>query len=145
MITGDEIKETTKEKPILIVDDEPTSLNLLSKIVESIGFPAISADNGKAALKILNENPHIQFIFTDYKMPVMDGPSMIKAIHRNNKLKNIPIVLISGKVGFKEAGALLSKGVKGFMEKPIFKDDIKNILTQFTAVPREDEEESESR
>ncbi len=113
---------------ILIVDDEPTALSLMSKIIANCGYKPVTAQNGKEGLDILNTTFNIAMIFTDYQMPVMDGIKMIDKIHKDNRFANIPIVMISGIITHKEAGKLLSKGVAAFREKPIYTADIKALL-----------------
>ncbi|MFC1585436.1 response regulator [Fibrobacterota bacterium] len=121
-----------KKRSVLIVDDDPNFLGILGRMIQNIGFHPISAENGQAGLDFLKNNPEICCVFTDYKMPSMDGPALIKKIRKIKELKDLPIYILSGAVSLKKAGDLLDRGVKGFMEKPIFQDDIKNILEQVT-------------
>ena len=118
------------KKSVLIIDDDVSAQILLQKIVMDKGYECIIRSNGKEGLEALEEE-NVSFIFTDYKMPVMDGLAMIKKIHKNPKWSHIPIVLISGHVSFKEAGKFLEYGVKGFMEKPFNINGIENFLEQY--------------
>jgi len=68
-------------------------------------------------------------------LPVMDGPALIKRIYKIKSFKDIPIVIFSAFLGFKETGKLLEMGVKGFMEKPIHHREISNFLARVYKIP----------
>ena len=118
-------------KKVLIVDDDPVTLYLISTIVSEMGLHPLLAENGREALELLRIQKDVLCIFSDIVMPVMDGPSMIKKIHKKEELKTIPIILFSGELGFKEAGKYLKNGVVGFMEKPIVREYVRNTLKVF--------------
>jgi CheY-like chemotaxis protein len=79
---------------VLVVDDEFGIVELFEAILQDEGYRVLTAVNGKLALEILaNERPDL--IFLDFMMPVMDGPSVLRAIARNPELVGVPIVLMS--------------------------------------------------
>ena len=79
---------------VLVVDDEFGIVELFEAILQDEGYRVLTAVNGKLALEILAyERPDL--IFLDFMMPVMDGPSVLRAIARNPELVGVPIVLMS--------------------------------------------------
>ena len=127
--------------PLLVVEDTPNILELLSVALRFKGYPVETAKNGKEALeKIANERPAL--IITDILMPVMDGYAFVQALRTNVKTHNIPIIFLSATyVTPKDKEFALSLGASRFMEKPIDTEDflltIAELLTQGPAtLPR---------
>jgi len=86
---------TMPENPeILIVDDIPFNLKLLSDVLTSNNYKVMVATNGKTALKIATlKRPHL--ILLDVIMPEMDGFEICQQLKANPKTRNIPIIFIS--------------------------------------------------
>ncbi len=116
---------------ILIVDDDDSFLDLMVTIISGMGYKTLTANDGKEALTILKETADIALILTDFEMPGMNGPTLVKKVHKNKALNHIPMIMVSGRVGFKEAGYLLGKGVRAFREKPIFPAEIIGLVKLF--------------
>ena len=84
-------------KKILLVDDEPDILRMLEIRLKHAGYETATACNGKEALEILKKDP-IDLILLDLLMPVMDGREVCKIMKNDEKLKNIPIMLLTASV-----------------------------------------------
>ncbi|MGG1551082.1 response regulator transcription factor [Paenibacillus ferrarius] len=104
---------------ILIVDDEPMIRRGLQKLVEQSELPIESlrtADNGAQAMeRIQEERP--DFLFTDIRMPKMDGLALCERIAEMDA--DIQVVVISGYGDFEYAQRCLSYGVKEYLLKPV--------------------------
>lgn len=81
---------------VLIVDDEEDITEMLEELyVEQFGCKVFIASNGLEALEIL-KNEDINLLSVDYKMPIMDGSALIKAIREGDTtFKNMHILLVS--------------------------------------------------
>ncbi len=96
---------------IMIVDDSPASLKLLSKILLMGGFQVRQALNGKVALTVIKQQPP-DLILLDIRMPDMDGFEVCSQLKTDDKTRNIPVIFISGleqaddKIKAFEAGGL---------------------------------------
>lgn len=98
---------------ILVVDDEPTLLELLAEILEGEGYAVVTARDGRAALMAYLSAPP-DLVLMDVMMPVMDGPTAFRAMRAQPVDGSVPIVLTS-------AGAdpdRLDPGIDGFLPKP---------------------------
>ena len=82
-----------KSHRILLVDDDPAIAELLRIHFEADGFDVEVADNGKAAMALLNSRP-FDLIITDLFMPDMDGLELIKELPRKHSA--IKIIAVSG-------------------------------------------------
>lgn len=96
---------------ILIVDDNPENIKVLSDLIESEGYISRIAKNGKQAVKSVSTEPP-DLILMDVQMPGMDGYEATRKIKSNDKFESIPIIFVSAmsvefnKVLAYEAGAV---------------------------------------
>ena len=82
-------------KKILIVDDDPDNISIISLIVEDHGYTSVSANNGKEGLKMAKkEKPDL--ITLDLIMPEQSGIVMFQELKKDPDLAEIPVVIISG-------------------------------------------------
>ncbi|MBO5975053.1 MAG: sigma-54-dependent Fis family transcriptional regulator [Paludibacteraceae bacterium] len=107
---------------ILIIDDERSIRNTLKDILEVEGYSIDLAENGFEALKSLEKNEY-QIIFSDIKMPQMDGIELLQKI--KEKEIESPVIMISGHGNIETAVDCIKKGAYDFIEKPI---DLNRLL-----------------
>ena len=72
-------------KNILVVDDDVRNLFALTTVFERYNINVITAESGKEAINILNENPKIDMVLMDIMMPEMDGYETTQKIRREHK------------------------------------------------------------
>lgn len=108
---------------ILVVDDSPLVRKLAEATLQEAGYEIYTADDGEEGLKIADTiNPDL--ILVDFIMPKMTGSQFCKLLQESEKLKNIPIILITGKgeeVGKKFAEKF---GVLDYFVKPFKSEDL---------------------
>ena len=113
---------------ILIVEDEQRSREGLCNLIRKAGagYEIIGqASNGAAALElILQQKPDL--VFTDIKMPVMDGIALISAV-RAKEIKT-EFVIVSGYADFEYARQSISLDVAEYLLKPVTQEDVEQIL-----------------
>ncbi|MHB8883113.1 MAG: response regulator [Thermodesulfovibrionales bacterium] len=107
-----------KNQRILIVDDEPMNLKVISFILENYGYAYETATNGKEALeKVKSFSPDL--IFLDIMMPEMDGYEACRRIKEDPSSRNIPVVMVTA-LADKDAKLLgLKAGANDFLSKPV--------------------------
>ena len=99
---------------ILIVDDEPELLNILSCVLRR-EFHVLTASNGEDALCTLKTHPSISLILLDLDMPVMNGLEMLKRIRI--KGNDIKVMIMSGTCCYEWARECADLNVQGYIEK----------------------------
>jgi two-component system response regulator PrrA len=125
----------SKKPRVLIVDDDPRTLNTLRDRLEFNGMTVITATNGVKGLAaaIINK-PDI--IITDIAMPVLNGIEMINAIRNIETDKHIPIIAVIGKEKIEDILAAMQLRVEGYLAKPFEMSDllgkIENLLEAST-------------
>jgi CheY-like chemotaxis protein len=101
---------------ILVVDDDPAILKLISSVLEQEGFSIINSFNGKEALKQV-EIHQPQLILIDMVMPEMDGVEFIRLLRKSKK--SIPLIVMSGNLtGIKFLGSVKLLGAEANLIKP---------------------------
>lgn len=107
---------------LLIVDDVPDNLFLVSTILEEEGYEIITSSNGREALKEIEAQPP-DLILLDVMMPVMDGYEVTRRVRAMKDLPFIPILLITA---YDRANAVkgLDLGADEFIRKPIEADEL---------------------
>src|SRR6267143_948106 len=100
---------------VLVVDDDPNLVRLMSKFLKLEGFAPVPAANGLEALAYLRAGGDASVILLDLRMPVMDGWAFRIEQRRDPGLAKIPIVVLSGMEGDRvqelEAAASFNKPV----------------------------------
>jgi CheY-like chemotaxis protein len=103
-------------KNILLVDDDPKTLDLVSNILRSAGYIPHAVASGKAALQRLSE-VHMDAILLDLVMPEMDGFEVLRRIKERPTLGNIPVFVLTGKDLTEAEIALLKNLAKALLRK----------------------------
>jgi PAS domain S-box-containing protein len=101
---------------ILLVDDEPDILRVLSISLKADGYEVTSAQNGKQALQIYNEQLH-DIVITDVRMPGLDGIDVLKAVKKINA--ETEVIIITGHGDIDAAIEALQNGASDFINKPV--------------------------
>jgi YesN/AraC family two-component response regulator len=108
----------------LVVDDEPNTLELHARIVQSqsVSNRVLTAGNGIEALQILQKN-NVDLVLLDLQMPGMDGFEVLEAMHENESTRDIPIIVVTGKTLAEKDMDRLNEGVAVVLQKGIFSLD----------------------
>lgn len=105
---------TTKQK-ILIVDDEPTNIDLLRSILSD--YEIMATCDGNEALKACSKNPP-DLILLDIIMPGMDGYEVCKRLKNNQTTNDIPIIFITAKTSAQDEAKGIELGGIDYIRKP---------------------------
>ncbi len=103
---------------ILAVEDDEFSLKLLLRHLTTQGFPnVVTASNGAEALELIRKDP-FDLILMDIEMPIMDGASALEAIKSDLKLRDIPVIMISGVGAMDSIVNCIELGAEEYLLKP---------------------------
>jgi len=111
---------------ILIVDDSTVVKAVMVNALGQSGIPIhriLDAANGREALKILETTP-IDLVFADINMPVMSGVELVERMHADERLKKVPVIIISTEGSATRMEYLREKGVKAYVRKPFTAEQI---------------------
>jgi len=120
-------------KNIMVVDDEPNTLELAKVILEMKSFKVTTFDIAKDALTALSKGTLPDLILLDMRMPQISGPDFCKKVKENPKLKKIKIVFFTASSN-KDENILKQTGVLGYIFKPFDNDDFVKQVNKYLAM-----------
>ena len=117
-------RRSAERKPtILVVDDSVTVRKVTSRFLERQGLNAIVAKDGIDAMEILQElTPDLMLL--DIEMPRMDGFEVATQVRNNQRLQQIPIIMITSRTGDKHRTRAFETGVDDYMGKPFQENEL---------------------
>lgn len=131
------LKRVAVDRPrarILAVDDEPVVLDSFRKILVLAGYSVDTVETGQEALGLLRKNDY-EFVFTDLKMPGMDGLDVTKA--SKHLRPDIDVVMITGYATIESAVDTMKHGAMDYVQKPFTEDELVDFTNQLV-IRRED-------
>lgn len=105
-------------KTILVADDNPVSRELISEVLESLGFRIVQASDGGDALeKARSSKPDL--VLLDIQMPVMDGFAVLEELRRYPDTIDLRVVALTAFAMFGDREKAMQAGFNGYITKPI--------------------------
>ena len=115
---------------ILIVDDSPSQLLGIKRIVEKLGHETLSAEDGAAGVEVAKqEMPDL--ILMDVVMPNLNGFQATRTISKNADTAHIPIILVTTKDQETDRVWGMRQGAKAYVTKPIKEEELVKALQEF--------------
>ena len=105
-------------KHILVVDDDPRNLFVMTAALERHGAKISNAVNGRRALDFLQQQ-RVDLILMDIMMPEMDGMQAIAALRADTALSSMPVVAISAKAASADMAEIMASGADDYLSKPV--------------------------
>lgn len=117
----------------LVVDDSLTMRRIVANSLKNLGYENfVEAVDGSDALNKLAADSTINFIITDWNMPGLSGLDLLKAIRSNEKLKKLPVLMVTTRGVKEDIVDAMTAGVNNYIIKPftpqVLKEKINQIL-----------------
>jgi CheY-like chemotaxis protein len=125
-----QVDEPAEPLTVLIADDDPVVLRLLSATLRPDGFRLLEARDGAAALRLARrELPAL--ILLDWHMPAPDGLEVCRALRAeaDERLRNVPVVLITAETGADSMALGVAAGVTDYLRKPFSPAHVRSRVT----------------
>nr|WP_315981245.1 response regulator [Aliamphritea spongicola] len=104
---------------------------IIKNLLRDLGFTNIvEADDGKTALPIL-QSGSIEFLVTDWNMPIMTGIDLLKTVRADPNLKHIPVLMVTAEAKRDQIVEAAQAGVNGYVIKPFTAAVLKEKSTRF--------------
>ncbi|GAB6049521.1 chemotaxis response regulator CheY [Hydrogenophilus islandicus] len=102
----------------LVVDDFSTMRRIVRNLLKELGYTNVEeAEDGQVALNKLESQP-FDFVITDWNMPNMDGLTLLRKIRSSDKLKHLPVLMITAEAKKENIIAAAQAGASGYIVKP---------------------------
>ena len=122
------IAKLTSSATIMVVEDEPLNMLLITEVLRKMGFTVTKAGNGKEAISLL-ETLRPDLIFMDVNMPEMDGFTATTLIRQTDSpIATIPIIALTADAMKEDRERCLESGMSDYISKPFRLDEIDAIL-----------------
>jgi two-component system chemotaxis response regulator CheY len=127
----------SKDMRFLVVDDYSTMRRIIKNLLQDLGYANIvEADDGKTALPVL-QGGNIDFVITDWNMPLMPGLELLKQIRADAKLAKLPVLMVTAEAKREQIIEAVQAGVSGYVVKPftaeVLKQKLEKILSTLGA------------
>lgn len=108
---------------VAVVEDSSTMRQSVVRILKSQLFQVLEAENGQKALGLLDANPDIKLIVTDYDMPIMDGFELIRTLRQNHSRDEMGIIGMSASDDPLLSATMLKFGADDYVSKPFLVEE----------------------
>ena len=125
----------TQKKTVLVIDDEPDVRDYLSCLLEDNGFDVETAENGEEGLSRMSASPP-DLVTLDITMPVKTGIRLYRDIKKDQALRDIPVIIITGISRDFEKFISSRRTVpppEGYVNKPVDQAKLLSLVRQLTA------------
>ncbi len=116
---------------VVVIDDEPDSLEVASRILRFYGANVYTASNGKEGLELIRHH-RPKFVISDLSMPVMDGWEMLFEIQQDRHIAQIPIIALTAHAMVGDRTRAIEAGFYNYLTKPLtpstFMGDLLRLL-----------------
>ena len=109
---------TNDNRRMLVADDDPAILRLIATILEKENFTVVTARDGREAYKILQADPNFTAAILDVVMPHISGPELVRYMKSEDRLKRIPVMMMTAEQDPKLSSDSFSAGAVVFLPKP---------------------------
>ncbi len=126
-MTNKPIENNFQEQKILLVDDDPSLLKLLSVRLQATGLEVKTAESASQAIALI-PSYHPQLVITDLRMEEMDGLELFNYLQK--KYPTLPVIILTAHGTIKEAVSATRQGVFGFLTKPIDSHELLELINK---------------
>ncbi|HVF30925.1 MAG TPA: response regulator [Pyrinomonadaceae bacterium] len=124
-----------KKNYVLVADDDPAILWLVRTLVEGEGYSVVTAMDGKDALRMLKSDRRVIAAIVDVMMPYIQGTELVKFMQSDEKLKKIPVIMMTAEQNPKLPSKSFQSGAIAFLPKPFTNAQLRTILRTVALKP----------
>jgi CheY-like chemotaxis protein len=115
-------------KKVLLVDDDVRNIFAMTSVLERFKMDVVSAENGRDALNLLQQDKEIDIVLMDIMLPTMDGYETIGAIRQIAEFEDLPIIAVTAKAMKGDREKCLAAGASDYIAKPVDADQLRSIM-----------------
>ena len=116
-------------KTALIIEDDELSRDMMQHTLEKLGFKTLLAEDGLQALEFMT--CPIDIVFSDIRMPNMDGMTLIEHIRQKPELESLPVIAVTASSFEHEKQSYLNSGFSDFIAKPVHWQPLCDCINRF--------------
>ena len=110
---------------ILTVDDSRMIRTIIRGVIETLGYEALEADCGEAALEVLGkEAVDVALVLLDWNMPGMNGLEVLQALKAREETRDIPVMMVTTEAEKSNIVRAIQNGAVNYLTKPFRQEDL---------------------
>ncbi len=113
---------------VLVVDNDPSTGQLLSLVGENEGYQVVSVDDGRQAYRILKSDANFAAAVFNMTMPNLKGLDLVRYMKTEKRLIRIPVVIVAGDKGLQLISDSFAAGALAFLPKPFTREKLARTL-----------------
>jgi CheY-like chemotaxis protein len=121
---------------VLVADDDPAILRLVTAILEKEGYSVVGARDGREAYKALQENTNFTAAVFDVVMPHIPGPELVRYMRTENRFNKIPVMMMTAEQDPKLSSDSFAAGAVVFLPKPFTTVQLQTMLRMLVGKAR---------
>jgi CheY-like chemotaxis protein len=126
----------TENRRMLVADDDPAILRLIATILEKENYSVVTARDGREAYKILQSDPNFTAAILDVVMPHISGPELVRYMKSEDRLKRIPVMMMTAEQDPKLSSDSFAAGAVVFLPKPFTTSQLQVMLRMLISKSR---------
>jgi len=120
--------QEVQRRRILVVDDSPLTRELISALLEAVGYDTVAAADGAEALHLLSTT-HVDLVVTDLEMPGLDGLELTRQIKDHEVFNRLPVIILTTRGGEEDRQKGLAAGANGYITKgDLVRQDLVDVV-----------------
>ena len=133
-LAGDAVRQTRDRLLVLVVDDSITVRKVTTRLLERQGFEVLTAKDGIDAMSVLQDRlPDMMLL--DIEMPRMDGFELASHMRNDERLRHIPITMITSRTGDKHRERARQIGIDHYLGKPYQEHELLETINRLVGLP----------
>ncbi|EPX57481.1 Two-component hybrid sensor and regulator [Cystobacter fuscus DSM 2262] len=120
-------------REVLLVDDDARNIFALTSVLENHGMRVTFAQDGRAAMDLLEKNPALDVVLLDVMMPEMDGYQAMRAIRADSRWASLPVIAITARALKDDREKCLEAGASDYLSKPVDIDRLLELLCRWVS------------
>lgn len=115
---------------ILVIEDNPQNLELMTYLLQAFGYTTLTAANGEEGLAIVRQEM-LDLIICDVHLPKMDGHEVARKLKKDPMYRRIPLVAVTALAMVGDRDKVLASGFDGYIDKPIQPEEFVKQVESF--------------
>lgn len=120
------MRTNRQSKTILLVDDEQENLRTYTEILMDMNYRVLASADSDAALELLRDNPKVDLVITDYRMPVRNGLEFVSLLRLQRP--TVPVIMLTAHGSIETYLTSISLGVFEYVNKPVRKEEFERVV-----------------
>ncbi|PTL85094.1 hybrid sensor histidine kinase/response regulator [Vitiosangium sp. GDMCC 1.1324] len=132
--SAEEMKELSRSltnRKVLLVDDDARNIFALTSVLENHGMQVTFAQDGRAAMDIMEKIPELDVVLLDVMMPEMDGYQAMRAIRADPRWASLPVIAITARALKDDREKCLEAGASDYLSKPVDTERLLELIRRW--------------